>query len=57
MKWVTKDYKGNEQIWYSGIVIDRIKQIVQEAIKKRPHSDNSILEKVLKIIQETDGEY
>ena len=24
MKWVTTDYKGNEQIWYSGDVIQKI---------------------------------
>lgn len=26
MKWINKDYKGEEQIWYSGDVIEKIKQ-------------------------------
>lgn len=26
MKWITKDYKGNEQIWYSGDILKEIKE-------------------------------
>ena len=28
MKWVTKDYKGNQQVWYSEDVIEKIKENV-----------------------------
>ena len=51
MKWVKKDVWGNEKIWYSGEVLEKIKELVQEVIKKRPHSDNSIFIQILDIIE------
>lgn len=27
MKWVTTNYKGDEQIWYSGDLIEKIKEL------------------------------
>ena len=47
MKWCTKDYKGDECVWYSKDVIEKIKYIC----KRMPY--NSI-EKILKIIEEED---
>lgn len=32
MKWITKDYKGNEQIWYSGDVIRKIENMILKNI-------------------------
>lgn len=26
MKWIRNDYKGNPQVWYSGDVINRIRE-------------------------------
>lgn len=49
------DRLGEEQIWYSKDVIERIKEIVQETINKRPHSDNTIFENILEVIKEADG--
>ena len=54
MKWAKKDVWGNEKIWYSGEVLEKIKEFVHEVIKKRPHSDNTIFENILKIIEETN---
>lgn len=54
MKWVV-DRIGEEKVWYSKDVIDRIKEIVQETINKRPHSDNQIFENILEVIKEADG--
>ena len=33
-------------------VINKIEQLVQEVIKRRPHSDNTIFENILEIIKE-----
>ena len=53
MKWALDTFEGIK-IWYSKDVIDKIKQIAQDTINKRPHSDNTQFEKILKIIQEED---
>lgn len=55
MKWVVNKI-GKEQVWYSKDVVDEIKEIVQETINKRPHSDNTIFENILEIIKEADGD-
>lgn len=49
MKWVIN---GSEKVWYSSDVIDKIKEVVQETIKKRPHSDNTVFYKILEVIKE-----
>lgn len=44
MKWVMTNYKGDEQIWYSGDVIEKIKESLQGE-----YSSTAL--KVLKIIE------
>ena len=46
MKWIT-DRIGKEQVWYSGDVIEKIKEICL----RRPYQ---ALEKILKIIEGED---
>lgn len=48
MKWITTDYKGNKQVWYSEDEIQRYKNILIE-IKKLKEA-NGINDDVLKII-------
>lgn len=55
MKWVTKNYRGEEKIWYSAQVINKINELVQETINKRPHSDNTVFYNILQIIKEADS--
>lgn len=52
MKWVIN---RTQKVWYSKDVIDRIKEYVNAVITVRPHSDNKVLENILKIIEEADG--
>ena len=33
MKWVKRDYKGNEQIWYSADFVEKIKEIAKTGLK------------------------
>ena len=33
MKWVRKDYKGNPQVWYSGDVIEKIKNMIIKNVR------------------------
>ena len=33
MKWITTDYKGNQQVWYSGDVIEKILKIAQTGLE------------------------
>ena len=46
---------GQKETWYSEKVIDKIVDTVQNTINKRPHSDNTVLENILKIIKEADN--
>lgn len=50
MKWVFENYQGT-QVYYKAEVVNKIKEIVQRTINKRPHSDNTIFENILKIIE------
>ena len=54
MKWVFENHEGI-QVYYKAEVVNRIKEIVQETINKRPHSDNQIFENILEVIKEADG--
>ena len=47
MKWVKEDYKGNPQTWYSGDVIEKIKDICV----RKPYQ---AIEKILKLIESED---
>ena len=55
MKWVFENHEGI-QVYYKVEVVNKIKEIVQETINKRHHSDNQIFENILEIIKEADGE-
>ena len=50
MKWVRKDYKGEEQVWYSGDLIDRIVSFIQHNDHLPPREA-----KILKIIEESEN--
>ena len=54
LKW-TVERMGQKETWYSEKVIDKIVDTVQNTINKRPHSDNTVLENILKIIKEADN--
>ena len=47
MKWVTKDYKGNPQVWYSGDVVEKIKERLKDEC-------SSTALDVLQIIKESE---
>ena len=36
MKWVTTDYKGNPQVWYTGDVIEKIIKLCAFYVSKTP---------------------
>lgn len=42
MKWVTTNYKGDEQIWYSGDVIRRIKEEILKHCNLECKRGNSV---------------
>jgi len=42
MKWVTTNYKGDEQIWYSGDVIRRIKEKILKHCNLECKRGNSV---------------
>jgi hypothetical protein len=54
MKWIRKDYKGNPQIWYSGDVIEKIKEKSQEYSKKQ--NFDPFAEWILSFLSEVDYE-
>jgi hypothetical protein len=39
MKWITTDYKGNKQVWYSEDIITKIEDFCQEEIDYFNHDD------------------
>lgn len=47
-KWVTTDCRGNEQIWYSADVIEKIKEICNEGLYAGINYD------ILEIIESED---
>ena len=47
MKWVTKDYKGNPQVWYSWDVIEKIKERLKDECSSTAFD-------VLQIIKESE---
>lgn len=63
MKWITKNYRGDEQIWYSGDVIE---DIISVCIKNEIISndnignsfvntiENSLALKIMQIIENED---
>ena len=51
MKWVKQDIYGNEQIWYSSDVIDRIYKIAKEC---NYLDDREALSDILNIIESED---
>ena len=55
-KWVFENHEGI-QVYYKAEVVNKIKEIVQETINKRPHSDNKQFKEILKIIEEADSIY
>ena len=54
MKWRVESL-GEQKVWYSEDIVLKIKELVQNTINKRPHSDNTVLENILKIIKEADN--
>ena len=48
MKWCTEDYKGNPRVWYSGDVIDKIKEY---CLAQNLKYDTTALD-ILQIIEE-----
>ena len=51
MKWITTDYKGDKQIWYSEDVIEKIKYIVKHSLCKYTPDVQYTLDEILKIIE------
>ena len=60
MKWITTDYKGNPQVWYSGDVIEKIMRACKESglIEHRDyfgaliaHTANPLAAKIIRIIE------
>lgn len=51
MKWVKKDYRGNEQTWYSGAVVERIYKIAKEC---NYLDDREAISDILNIIESED---
>ena len=47
MKWVTKDYKGNQKVWYSSAVIEKIKERLKDECSSTAFD-------VLQIIKESE---
>lgn len=60
MKWVTKDYKGNQKVWYSGDVIDEcikaVKYIQTAAKTYEPFVNRMIIEKCKEILKAVESE-
>lgn len=63
MKWITKNYRGDEQIWYSGDVIEDIISVCikNEIINNNNMKDNfvntienSLALKIMQIIENED---
>jgi hypothetical protein len=48
MQWITKDYKGNPQVWYSEDEITKYKSFLQEIIDLK--KANGINDDVFKMI-------
>lgn len=40
MKWITKNYKGKKQVWYSGDVIDKIVLECEEQMCEKDDCDH-----------------
>lgn len=57
MKWIRNDYKGNPQVWYSGEVINRIREwATAEILAKKygaVHKDDAC-ETILNFLNEVD---
>ena len=61
MKWVTKDYKGNQKVWYSGDVIEKIYNYAKVYICANCTTDSKCVQKNSKcgykqIIDEIESE-
>lgn len=57
MKWITKDYKGNKQVWYSGDILDRIREFATAEIvgkKYAAYSNYNACETILNFLNEID---
>jgi hypothetical protein len=52
MKWVTTDYKGNPKVWYSGEVIEKIKEKCKEYSRKQ--NFDPFAEWILTFLNEVD---
>lgn len=52
MKWIKKDIYGNEQVWYSEDIIEKIKSIIKPMTKQ--YSYDPDLDKILEIIESED---
>ena len=47
MKWVTKNYRGQEQVWYSADLINQIKEICERYSSKKCVSKECSLGQVI----------
>ena len=57
MKWVTTDYKGNPQVWYSGEVINRIREWATAEILAKKYGavyEDDACETILNFLNEVD---
>lgn len=63
MKWTKQDYKGNEQVWYSGDVIEKIKETCKtfglisyhdKQGKLIAQTGNPVTAMILRIIEESE---
>ena len=58
MKWITTDYKGNKKVWYSGEVINRIREWATAEILAKKYGaiyEDDACETILKFLNEVDG--
>lgn len=53
MKWVTKGYQGNKQVWYSADVIEKIYKLAKEC---NYLDDREAISNILNIIESENND-